>query len=125
MTTGAIVALSVGMLLFGLGGVFFLMWFFFRKVKHEDNAARQWQENMMLKIDEVFPTIERLLQEGVGIPTPISNSESEAETCARHQSEDDAAQQREMEEDNNISEAERVAEVGPKTLFGDGGGFVN
>jgi hypothetical protein len=135
MQTGAIVALCLGALLLGLAGVFFIIWFFFKKGQQEDDAIRQWQQGIMLRVDEVFPSIERLLQEGVRVPAPVAGSESEAESYARHQDAADAALQRELEHSNNIGEAERTdpaERTAPAertlfsdTLFGGGGGFVS
>ncbi|MDR3180178.1 MAG: hypothetical protein LBT70_04770 [Holosporaceae bacterium] len=124
MTTNAIIALCVGALLFGLGSVFFMMWFFFNKGKREEDAARQQQANVMSRIDELFPSIEKLLRDGIKVPTPIAENEEAAEAYSRHQDDEDAAIQQEIEKSNNISETERAAEA-PKTLFEDGGGFVS
>jgi hypothetical protein len=112
MTTSAIVALCLGALLLGLAGVFLIIWFFFKKSKQEDDAMRLWQEGIMLRVDEVFPSIERLLQDGISIPTPVASSKSEAENYARHQDDADAALQQELEGNGNkINENE--------------GGFIN
>jgi C4-dicarboxylate-specific signal transduction histidine kinase len=119
MTTGAIIALCVSILLLGLSGVFFIVWFFFRKSKEEDGAVRQWQQGMMLRIDEALPSLERLLNEGIRVPAPVAESEAAAETYARHQDDDDAAMQRELEESNHIGEAERA--VAAAVPFSDGG----
>ncbi|MDR1226912.1 MAG: hypothetical protein LBK47_08465 [Prevotellaceae bacterium] len=128
MTTGAIIALCVSVLLLGLGGVFFIIWFFFRRSKQEDDAVRSWQAQTMSRIDELFPSLEQLLREGARVPAPVAESERATAACARHQDDADAATQREIEESNRIGEAERVIEVGRSgsgTLFGDGGGFVS
>ena len=122
MQTSAIIALCLGVLLLGLAGVFFILLFFFKKGKREDDDARQWQQHMMSRIDDVFPNIERLLRDGISVPTPVAASASAAEDYSRHQDDADAALQRELEQSNNISDAERAAKTEP-TLF-DGGGFV-
>jgi C4-dicarboxylate-specific signal transduction histidine kinase len=115
MKTSAIVALCVGVLLLGLAGIFFIIWFFFRKSKQEDAAMRQWQQSMMVRIDEAFPKLERLLQEGIAIPAPVADGEASAEASSRHQDDADAAVQRELEANSKAG----------ATLFSSGGGFVS
>lgn len=120
MTTGAIVALCVGVLLLGLGGTFFIIWFFFRKSQREDDAARQWQQDIMTRIDEVFPDIERLVRDGIKVPMPLARDESAAAAQARRQDDEDALRQREIEASNAASGAAHAA----PNLFSGGGGFV-
>jgi hypothetical protein len=113
MTTGAIAALCGGVLLLGLAGIFFIIWFFFKKSRQEDDAMRQWQQAMMLRIDEAFPSIERLLREGAKVPMPIASSEKATGDFAQYQDDADAALQREME----------ASHAGKAALFS--GGFVS
>jgi C4-dicarboxylate-specific signal transduction histidine kinase len=138
MTAGAVAALCVGVLLLGLAGIFFIIWFFFKKSRQEDDAIRQWQQDMMLRIDEAFPSLERLLRDGAQIPTPVAKSEAAAGDFAQYQDEADAALQRELAASNAANDtassaassaASNAASSAGKadltgTLF-SGGGFVS
>jgi ribosomal protein L12E/L44/L45/RPP1/RPP2 len=110
----------MGVLLLGLAVVFLMVWFFYRRSQREDDAARQWQQRIMERIDEVFPDLERMVKEGIPVPAAAAESAAEAEDNARHQDDEDAARQREIEASNGGGEASRIA----PNLF-SGGGFVS
>ncbi|GHT68932.1 hypothetical protein FACS189452_09290 [Bacteroidia bacterium] len=82
--------------------LFGMMQYFFVKNKKEDALQMQQQQELMKKIDDVFPALDLLLSSGLEVPTVEVNNESEAAAVTRHQVTEDKVLQSEIGVANGI-----------------------
>lgn len=109
MNTILIIVLSgLALLAIGLTAIYFLMKHFTEKTTERERRERQAeQEAIMAKIDNVFPTLTELIERGMPQPVHTNSSEEEADKTSRHQSDEDAAIQSQLAEDNGQGAEER------------------
>ncbi|MDR1226832.1 MAG: hypothetical protein LBK47_08050 [Prevotellaceae bacterium] len=110
-----IILFGFTMLAVGLVAIYFFMKHFTEKAAARDREDLQvWQEGIMAKIDEVFPTLTELMEQGIPQPAHTSSSEDEASRTSRHQSDEDATVQTQLAEENGHGAEERQEQ---KPLF--------
>jgi hypothetical protein len=67
--------LCLALLAVGLLALYFVLLHFFRRGKQEDEREREFQREMMRKIDTVlFPTIEQLVAQGMEVPPTVAKN---------------------------------------------------
>jgi hypothetical protein len=77
--------------------LYFVLLHFFKRGKREDEKEREFQREMMRKIDTVlFPTIEQLVAQGMEVPLVVAKNQREEESITRVQVDEDVQLQARM-----------------------------